>query len=179
MAEYFDLLSPTGEPLGITKERNAVHRDGDWHPSVHIFVVQGDRVLLQRRKWDKESFPGKLDLACTGHVDAGEDYLTAARRELQEELNLSAGADDLRYLFTQKLEVDADFWSRPLCQQRALPGVSAESHCSPDHSALPGGGDRRTGMDRPAYGHYRCRLLPAPRRVAQGHGSDFRGMMRV
>ena len=27
MAEYFDLLSPTGEPLGITKERNAVHRD--------------------------------------------------------------------------------------------------------------------------------------------------------
>ena len=84
MAEYFDLLSPTGEPLGITKERNAVHRDGDWHPSVHIFVIQGDRVLLQRRKWDKESFPGKLDLACTGHVDAG-------------------------YLFTQKLEVDADF----------------------------------------------------------------------
>lgn len=90
MTEYFDLLSPTGEPLGITKERNAVHRDGDWHPSVHIFVIQGDRVLLQRRKWDKESFPGKLDLACTGHVDAGEDYLTAARRELQEELNLSA-----------------------------------------------------------------------------------------
>ena len=90
MAEYFDLLSPTGEPLGITKERNAVHRDGDWHPSVHIFVIQGDRVLLQRRKWDKESFPGKLDLACTGHVDAGEDYLTAARRELQEELNLAA-----------------------------------------------------------------------------------------
>lgn len=42
MAEYFDLLSPTGEPLGITKERNAVHRDGDWHPSVHIFVIQGD-----------------------------------------------------------------------------------------------------------------------------------------
>ena len=107
MAEYFDLLSPTGEPLAITKERNAVH--GDWHPSVHIFVIQGDRVLLQRRKWDKESFPGKLDLACTGHVDAGEDYLTAARRELQEELNLAAGADDLRYLFTQKLEVDADF----------------------------------------------------------------------
>ena len=105
MAEYFDLLSPTGEPLGITKERNAVHRDGDWHPSVHIFVIQGDRVLLQRRKWDKESFPGKLDLACTGHVDAGEDYLTAARRELQEELNLAAGADDLRYLFTQKLGV--------------------------------------------------------------------------
>ena len=109
MAEYFDLLSPTGAPLGVTKARDAVHRDGDWHPSVHIFVVRGDRVLLQRRRRDKESFPGKLDLACTGHVDAGEDYLTAARRELQEELNLTAGADDLRYLFTQKLEVDADF----------------------------------------------------------------------
>lgn len=107
MAEYFDLLSPTGEPMGITKERNAVHRDGDWHPSVHIFVIQGDRVLLQRRKWDKESFPGKLDLACTGHVDAGEDYLTAARRELQKELNLAAGADDLRY---QAEEIDELVW---------------------------------------------------------------------
>lgn len=57
----------------------------------------------------KSLFPASWIWLGTGHVDAGEDYLTAARRELQEELNLAAGADDLRYLFTQKLEVDADF----------------------------------------------------------------------
>lgn len=109
MAEYFDLLSPAGAPLGVTKARDAVHQDGDWHPSVHIFVVQGEQVLLQRRRYDKESFPGKLDLACTGHVDAGENYQTAALRELQEELHLIATPRDLRFLFTQKLQVDTDF----------------------------------------------------------------------
>lgn len=117
MAEYFDLLSPTGEPLGITKERNAVHRGRGLHPSVHIFVIQGDRVLLQRRKWDKESFSRQAgSWPGTGHVDAGEDYLTAARRELQEELNLAAGADDLQLPVYPKVRGGCRLWSRPLCQ---------------------------------------------------------------
>lgn len=109
MAEYFDLLDKTGKPLGQTKERAAVHRDGDWHPSVHIWVVHENKILLQRRRQDKESFPGMLDLACTGHVDAGESYLQAAVRELKEELNLTAAETDFTELFTQKLMVKEDF----------------------------------------------------------------------
>lgn len=33
MAEYFDLLSPTGKPLGITKERNASTGTGTGTPA--------------------------------------------------------------------------------------------------------------------------------------------------
>jgi isopentenyl-diphosphate delta-isomerase len=43
-------------------------------------------LFLQRRSPSKDTFPNCWDNSCTGHVDAGEDYLTAARRELGEEL---------------------------------------------------------------------------------------------
>lgn len=109
MAEYFDILDENGNPTGQKKLRGLVHRDGDWHPSVHIWVVRDSKILLQRRRSDKESFPGMLDLACTGHVDSGETYLGAAVRETKEELNINADEKDFIYLFTQKLEVDRDF----------------------------------------------------------------------
>lgn len=35
---------------------------------------------------NKDSSPGLWTLSCSGHVDAGEDYDTAALRELSEEL---------------------------------------------------------------------------------------------
>jgi isopentenyldiphosphate isomerase len=36
----------------------------------------------------KDTFPGCWDSSCSGHVDSGEDYLIAARRELSEEIGL-------------------------------------------------------------------------------------------
>lgn len=36
--EYFDVLDPvTGQPTGEKKARHLVHKDGDWHGSVHIW----------------------------------------------------------------------------------------------------------------------------------------------
>jgi len=37
----------------------------------------------------KDENPGYWDTSSAGHVDSGEDYLTAANRELQEELGIS------------------------------------------------------------------------------------------
>ncbi len=37
-----------------------------------------------------------MDSSCSGHVDAGEDYYTAARRELGEELGLFDTSYELR-----------------------------------------------------------------------------------
>lgn len=48
--EYFDILDENGNKIGKTKLRSEVHRDGDWHKAVHIWILNnnGD-VLLQRR----------------------------------------------------------------------------------------------------------------------------------
>ena len=46
------------------------------------------RVLIQRRSAIVLN-PNSLDFSAAGHVDEGDTYLTAAKREVQEELGLS------------------------------------------------------------------------------------------
>ena len=45
-------------------------------------------MLLQKRADTVNSFPGRWDQTAAGHVDEGEDYTTAASRELAEEMGI-------------------------------------------------------------------------------------------
>lgn len=101
--EYFDLLDENGNKTGKTKLRNEVHRDGDWHKAVHIWILNnnGD-VLLQRRCATKDSNPNMLDISSAGHLSAGDDSLSGAIRELKEELNLDVKPEDLKFIKTLK-----------------------------------------------------------------------------
>jgi isopentenyldiphosphate isomerase len=56
---------------------------------VHILVFDADgRVFLQKRSMLKDLSPGLWDSSCSGHLDSGEDYDTAAIRELFEEIGI-------------------------------------------------------------------------------------------
>lgn len=101
--EYFDVLNEKGEKTGITKAREEVHRDGDWHRTVHIWVFNehGD-ILLQRRSPNKDSNPNKLDISCGGHLSAGDDSISGGIRELKEELGIDATPNDLKFISTIK-----------------------------------------------------------------------------
>ncbi len=60
------------------------------HRAVHIFVIDDQgRLYLQQRQVDKDQYPGHWDSAAAGHLEPGESYGTAARRELEEELGLT------------------------------------------------------------------------------------------
>lgn len=106
--ERFDLCDAAGRPLGQTKARALVHRDGDWHRSLHLWVVLRDprlgaRVLLQRRSQAKDTWPGALDVAVAGHLRAGE-RLEDALRESKEEIGLEVGPADVVRLGTRLRE---------------------------------------------------------------------------
>jgi isopentenyldiphosphate isomerase len=95
--ERFDIVTFNGEPTGRQKRRGDVHRDGDWHRSVHIWIV-GQRagrgfVLLQRRNLAKDTRPGALDPAVSGHLGAGESWEDGFR-EAGEEIGLEVRAGD-------------------------------------------------------------------------------------
>jgi isopentenyldiphosphate isomerase len=61
--------------------RNLIHR------IVRIMAEDGNgNILLQRRAPDKDIFPDCWDNSAAGHVDAGEAYEPAARREMMEEI---------------------------------------------------------------------------------------------
>ncbi len=101
--EYFDLLDENGNKTGKIKLRTEVHRDGDWHKAVHIWIInnKGD-ILLQRRCATKDSNPNMLDISSAGHLSAGDDSLTGAIRELKEELNLDVNKEELQFIKTLK-----------------------------------------------------------------------------
>jgi len=96
--ELLDVLDSSGERTGITRTRFEVHRDGDWHRAVHLWLVTGEgSVLLQRRSRDKDLEPGLVDVSVGGHLQAGEDWL-AVLREAEEELSVELRPDQLELL---------------------------------------------------------------------------------
>lgn len=62
-------------------------------PRTLSFILRRDQVLLLRLGSDRGEWAGKLN-GLGGHVEAGEDVLNSARREIREEAGLSPG--DLR-----------------------------------------------------------------------------------
>ncbi|KAL1556925.1 Nudix hydrolase 3, variant 4 [Salvia divinorum] len=99
--EYLDVLTRTGEKTGVSKPRGDVHRDGDYHRAVHvwIFAESTQELLLQLRAECKDSWPGHWDISSAGHISAGDSSLVTARRELQEELGITLPKDAFEQLY--------------------------------------------------------------------------------
>jgi isopentenyl-diphosphate delta-isomerase len=99
--ELIDVLTPDGQQAGFRKPKSAIHRDGDWHRSAHIWILAPDgRFLVQRRSLRKENNPGLWDVSAAGHLSAGESASDAAVRETFEELGLSLSPHDLKFITT-------------------------------------------------------------------------------
>ncbi|MEG2075857.1 MAG: NUDIX domain-containing protein, partial [Victivallaceae bacterium] len=74
------------------------------HRTSHVVVVnKSGEILLQKRTKSKDIQPGKWDTAVGGHLNMGETYEIAARRELGEELGVTDSSIKLNYLFDDKI----------------------------------------------------------------------------
>lgn len=102
--ELFDVVDLYGTPTGITKRRADVHRDGDWHRAIHVWVYgedgDGAFLLLQRRGLEKDSWPGSLDATAAGHLATGETPEDAFR-EIEEELGIEPDLGALQHVGTR------------------------------------------------------------------------------
>ncbi|MBD5353427.1 MAG: NUDIX domain-containing protein [Bacteroides sp.] len=86
----FPLVDESGAVIG-SATRGKCH-DGSklLHPVVHLHVFdRAGRLYLQKRPEWKDIQPGKWDTAVGGHIDFGEDTMTALRREAREELGIT------------------------------------------------------------------------------------------
>jgi len=102
--EIFDIVNDRDEVIGQSTRRE-VHGQGLRHRAVHVLVFNArGQVFLQKRSMAKDSAPGCWDSSCSGHLDAGEDYLSAAVRELIEEIGLKIAG---LHLLTPVLRLEA------------------------------------------------------------------------
>ena len=89
MDELIDIITSEGKPTRKTALKSEAHKNGWFHATVHIWLFTKDKkILLQKRAITKKVFPGLWDISVAGHVGAGEAILTAAKREIFEEIGL-------------------------------------------------------------------------------------------
>lgn len=111
--EIFDIIDESGKPTGKTVERAVAHAEGICHRTAHVWVVrevEGRRqVLLQKRSINKDSFPGRYDTSSAGHIQAGDEPLDSAVRELGEELGIHALPEQLHFIGTFRILFEKEF----------------------------------------------------------------------
>lgn len=94
--EYFEIVNKdTASPTGVLKQRDAVHRDGDWHLAVSILIFDKDGNLLIQKRAPHIAEPGRWEVSASGHLAPGETPQMAIVRELEEEIGLRVKIEDL------------------------------------------------------------------------------------
>ena len=94
--EWFDVVDEADRVVDRLP-RDVVHARGLRHRAVHVVVFNArGEVFLQLRSRRKDNHPGVWDSSCSGHVDSGEDYATAAVREMREEIGIAVEPGALR-----------------------------------------------------------------------------------
>jgi isopentenyldiphosphate isomerase len=100
MKEMLDIFNEKMEWIGV-RSRAEVHQAGHWHQTFQCWFltkVDGEKhIYFQERHAAKADFPGLLDITAAGHMSAGETREDGVR-EIEEELGIRAGLDDLTYI---------------------------------------------------------------------------------
>ena len=77
-------------------EKLAAHQQGLKHKAVSVFVLSGDRVLIQQRALGKYHTPGLWANTCCTHPEWDETALDCANRRLEEELGITGLTPEYR-----------------------------------------------------------------------------------
>lgn len=100
--KWIDAVDKEGMPIGLELPVNWICDRGYWHHGVHVILMTRERgAVLEVRSKDVVTNPGSVDVTLGGFVDAGEEPLHAAVRELKEELGITVDSSALVPLDTR------------------------------------------------------------------------------
>ena len=99
MNEMFDVVDSLDRVVGQECRTN-VHKKNLFHRAVHVFIIlPSGNFIIQQRSSQKDIDPYLWTSSCSGHVDAGEIYESAAVRECLEELGIDIKAQSFKEIF--------------------------------------------------------------------------------
>jgi isopentenyl-diphosphate delta-isomerase len=87
--EIVDLVDGDDRVIGTVRKLDTDTDPSLIHREIAVLVHRDGELLWQLRSAAKTVLPLTWDVACAGHVHAGEDPLAAAHRELHEELGVA------------------------------------------------------------------------------------------
>lgn len=107
--ELIDVLDENGIKTGEILSRDEIHKRGLWHRAIVVAIInEKNEVLLQQRSANKEKNAGMWDISAAGHISTGQDALSAAAREINEEVSVSLGYNvdikAFRYMFSYRVQ---------------------------------------------------------------------------
>jgi len=98
--ETWDVYNKNREKLNKTIIRNEKLDEGEYHISVHIWIVNdNNEFLIQKRSANKKRSPNMWAMT-GGAVLTGEKGVEACVREIKEELDISVKTSDLIFIGT-------------------------------------------------------------------------------
>lgn len=90
------IVDANDNPIGPASKEEAISGSNFHRISRIMLENPGGKILLQKRTMNVV-FPGLWDHSAAGHVDEGEDYLTAAKREMLEEIGVKTDLEEVAY----------------------------------------------------------------------------------
>lgn len=87
--EWLTVVDAKGGVKGKATRKHCHGEEKLMHPVVHLHLIKGNSIFLQKRSEHKTVQPGKWDTAVGGHISFGEDVETGLLREAKEELGLT------------------------------------------------------------------------------------------
>ena len=110
MKNDWQLYNDQGEPIpGSGTAASTALDQGLLHGASHVWIWRkaacGVEIMLQKRAGGKRTWPNRLDASAAGHIDLGEQPLTAALRETKEEVGLELMPDQLSFIGTYRTQM--------------------------------------------------------------------------
>ncbi len=105
--EIFDLYDSSGNRTGNTIPRGTKTPEDEYHLVVHIWIRNNEgKYLVQKRNKATDSVPGQY-AATGGAVTTGEDSITGALRETEEEIGIQFTKEQMKLV--QRYYVQSDY----------------------------------------------------------------------
>lgn len=142
--EVWDVYDADRRPTGRTHRRGDFLPAGDYHLVVEIWIQRGDGKVLLTKRSPNKGYPGMWEMT-GGSAVAGDDSLTAALREVQEETGLVLHAENGRiihrysrpdthkdvWLFREEFSLsDVVLQEGETCDKRAATAAEVEELCA-------------------------------------------------
>ena len=122
--EMFPVVDEHGNVIDAATRRECHDGSKLLHPVVHLHMFDKDgRLYLQKRPDWKDIQPGKWDTAVGGHVELGENIMSALRREAREELGITDFEPELldQYVFESDVERELVNAFRTVSEKEPVP----------------------------------------------------------